>query len=85
MDYYRNTGYHRDPRTDHRFLIGRAWWSSSLTKYNKDGSVYRRPSGPPGRFYTWFVLKPVDPKSLTFKIMIGFLVVIIIVSFILAF
>ena len=47
---------------DHRPFIGAAWWAQTPTKYNKDGTVYSRPSGPPGRFYKWFVLEPTSMR-----------------------
>lgn len=68
---------------DMRPFIGVDWWESSPTKYNEDGTVYRGPSVPPGRFYTWLVLKPTSKRAS--KIMIGILAGMIIVSFIFAF
>ena len=75
MAYYRN-------RQDLRPFISADWWESTRTKYNKDGTVYHRPSRP-GRLYTWLVLKPTGDRAS--RIMIGFLVGLIVVSFILAF
>ena len=75
MSYYRS-------RQDMRPFIGVDWWVSTRTKYNEDGTVYRRPSNP-GRLYTWFVLTPTGDRAN--RIMIEFLVGMIILSFILAF
>jgi len=70
-------GFYRKP--DRRFLVGADWWESTRTKYNKDGTVYKRPSGPPGPFYTWLVLEPTSDRA--GAIMIGFLAVMVIASY----
>ena len=73
-------GHYR--KRDMRFLVGEDWWSATRTKYNEDGTVYKRPSGPPGPFYTWLVLTPTSDRA--GAIMIGFLAVMVIASYIIA-